>query len=82
MRKGEGDMFPSYQTYQIERPKSQAEQREIDRSNAELVAAIGAAVHRLTAPWRSSPGPRHHSRPVRIAASVPDEMAECCTAVR
>ena len=34
-------MYTGYQIYQAERPKSAREQREIDRANARLVAAIG-----------------------------------------
>jgi hypothetical protein len=34
-------MYTGYQIYQAERPKSAREQREIDMTNARLVAAIG-----------------------------------------
>jgi len=60
-------MYTGYQIYQAERPKSAREQREIDRANARLVAAIGRSALwfglRLARPvrprrqtWRPAPG--------------------------
>ena len=42
-----------YRTYEAERPKTQAEQREIDRMNGEVAAAIAQLWHSLAAPWRA-----------------------------
>jgi hypothetical protein len=59
-------MNTGYTIYQVERTKSAAEQREVDRSNAELAAGpagpdgrgqcapVGAGHHRLSGP--ESPG--------------------------
>jgi hypothetical protein len=44
----------SYRTYEAERPKTQAEQSEIDRVNGEFAAAIAQLSHSLAAPWRAA----------------------------
>ena len=66
-------MNTGYTIYQVERTKSAAEQREVDRSNAELAAAIsrlwcalGAPWRELAAPWRARRAARH--RPVWVTA--------------
>jgi hypothetical protein len=41
LKKGAFEMYTGYQIYQSERPRSAREQREIDMTNARLVAAIG-----------------------------------------
>lgn len=38
---------------QVERPRTQAEQRDIDRANGELVAAFAQLGHSAATPWRS-----------------------------
>jgi len=43
-------MNTGYTIYQVERTKSAAEQREVDRSNAELAAAISRLWRALAAP--------------------------------
>ena len=55
-----------YRTYEAERPKTQAEQREIDRINAEFAAAIAQLSHSLAAPWRAA------RRAWRIRRCVPE----------
>ena len=67
-------MYTGYQIYQAERPKSAREQREIDVTNARLVAAIGRFGLRLARPvrprrqtWRPAPG-----RPAAPAAPCPE----------
>ncbi len=49
-------MNAGYLIYQAERTPSAAEQREIDRSNAQLVAAVARLWRTLAAParWRRS----------------------------
>jgi hypothetical protein len=42
-----------YRTYEAERPKTQAEQREIDRINGEFAAAIAQLSHSFAVPWRA-----------------------------
>jgi hypothetical protein len=56
-------MNTGYLIYQAERPRSAREQREIDMSNAKLVASIGRLVRLLARPvrprrqtWRPAPG--------------------------
>jgi hypothetical protein len=56
-------MYTGYMLYQAERPKSAREQREIDRTNAKLAAAIGRLGRLLARParprrqtWRPAPG--------------------------
>jgi hypothetical protein len=46
-------MNTGYMIYQAERTKSAAEQREIDRSNAQLAASISWLWRALGAPWRA-----------------------------
>ena len=46
-------MNTGYMIYQVERTKSAAEQREVDRSNAQLAASISRLWRALTAPWRA-----------------------------
>jgi hypothetical protein len=55
-------MNTGYTIYQVERTKSAAEQREVDRSNAQLAAAIS----RL---WDALSGPDHGSS--RFRGNVP-----------
>jgi hypothetical protein len=55
-----------YRTYEAGRPKTQAEQREIDRINGEFAAAIAQLSHSLAAPWRAA------RRAWRIRRSVPE----------
>ena len=50
-------MNTGYTIYQVERTKSAAEQREVDRSNAELAAAISRLWRALAAPWRALAAP-------------------------
>ena len=59
-------MNTGYTIYQVERTKSAAEQREVDRSNAELAAAISRLWRVLAAPWRTRRAARR--RPVRVTA--------------
>jgi hypothetical protein len=64
-------MNTGYTIYQVERTKSAAEQREVDRSNAQLAAAISRLWRALAAPGRALPlrarrAARH--RPVRVTA--------------
>ena len=66
-------MNTGYTIYQVERTKSAAEQREVDRSNAQLAAAIsrlwgalGAPWRALALPWRARRAARRH--PVRVMA--------------
>jgi len=56
-------MNTGYMIYQAERPKSAREQREIDMSNARLVATIGRMWGWMSRPvrprrqtWRPAPG--------------------------
>jgi hypothetical protein len=42
-----------YRTYEAERPKTRAEQREIDRINGEFAAAIAQLSHSFAVPWRA-----------------------------
>jgi len=56
-------MNAGYMIYQAERPRSAAEQREIDISHAKLVQAVGRSGRWLTRPvrprrqtWRPAPG--------------------------
>ena len=44
-------MNTGYMIYQVERTKSAAEQREVDRSNAQLAASISRLWRALAAPW-------------------------------
>ena len=46
-------MYTGSTIYQVERTKSAAEQREVDRSNAQLAAAISRLWGALSAPWRA-----------------------------
>ena len=46
-------MNRGYMIYQVERTKSAAEQREVDRSNAQLAASISRLWRALAAPWRA-----------------------------
>jgi len=48
-------MNAGYLIYQAERTPSAAEQREIDRSNAQVVAAVARLWRTLAAPARSRP---------------------------
>jgi hypothetical protein len=66
-------MNTGYTIYQVERIKSAAEQREVDRSNVQLAAAISrlwgalaAPWPTLTLPWRARRTARRH--PVRVTA--------------
>ena len=59
-------MNTGYTIYQVERTKSAAEQREVDRSNAELAAAISRLWRMLAAPWRARRAARR--RPVWVTA--------------
>ena len=66
-------MNTGYTIYQVERTKSAAEQREVDRSNAQLAAAISrlwgalaAPWPTLTLPWRARRTARRH--PIRVTA--------------
>jgi hypothetical protein len=45
-------MNTGYTIYQVERTKSAAEQRAVDRSNAELAAVISRLWRALAVPWR------------------------------
>lgn len=45
--------FISQTLSQAGRPRTQAEQREIDRANSELVAAFAQLGHSVATPWRS-----------------------------
>ncbi len=47
-------MNTGYMIYQVERTKSAAEQREVDRSNAQLAASISRLWRALAAPWRAT----------------------------
>ena len=77
-------MNTGYTIYQVERTKSAAEQREIDRSNAQLAAAISRLWRVLAAPgralamlWRARRAARR--RPVWVAA--PRVSAETSRAI-
>ena len=77
-------MNTGYTIYQVERTKSAAEQREIDRSNAQLAAAISRLWRALAAPWHAPAVPLHarraaRRRPVRVPA--PRVSAETCHAI-
>ena len=64
-------MNTGYTIYQVERTKSAAEQREVDRSNAQLAAAISrlwGAWRRRGGGWEAS-GPGHGSS--RFRGNVP-----------
>jgi hypothetical protein len=76
-------MNTGYMIYQAERTKSAAEQREVDRSNAKLAAAISRPWRALAAPLRAR---RARRRPVRVTAmrngpgagpAVPDGRGQC-----
>jgi hypothetical protein len=68
-------MNTGYTVYQVERTKSAAEQREIDRSNAELAAAISRLWRALAAPWRARAAPsRARRRPVWVTAPGHEAM--------
>jgi hypothetical protein len=56
-------MYAGYQIYQAERPKSAREQREIDVTNARLIAAasrfgrwVSRPVRTRRQTWRPAPG--------------------------
>jgi hypothetical protein len=66
-------MYTGYTIYQAERTKSAAEQQEVDRSNAQLAAAISRLWGALAAPWRALALPLRarraaRRRPVRVMA--------------
>ena len=66
-----------YQGYEATRRKTEAEQREIDRANGELAAAL-ASVGRLLGRHRQSPRrSRRHGVSAVPAPRLPAEM-ECC----
>ena len=58
-------MNTGYTIYQVERTKSAAEQREVDRSNAQLAAAISRLWRALAAPWRALAAPWRARRAAR-----------------
>lgn len=60
-----------YRTYEAGRPKTQAEQREIDRINGEFAAAIAQLSHSLAAPWRAARQARRIRRCVAEPAPYP-----------
>ena len=78
-------MNTGYTIYQVERTKSAAEQREVDRSNAQLAAEISRLWRALAAPWRAQAAPWRarraaRRRPVwvtapRVSAETPGHAA-------
>ncbi|MGH3173096.1 MAG: hypothetical protein ACRDPF_04425 [Streptosporangiaceae bacterium] len=71
-------MNTGYTIYQVERAKSAAEQREIDRSNAQLAAAISRLWRALAVPLPARRAARR--RPVRdtaprVSAETPHAIA-------
>jgi hypothetical protein len=82
-------MNTGYLIYQAERPRSRAEQQQVDIANAELVGAVSRRWHALAAPLRAlrSAG-RAAGRPTRRPAGRPagypaagyqaaENLAEC-----
>ena len=67
-------MNTGYTIYQVERTKSAAEQREVDRSNAELAAAISRLWRALAVPLRARRG-RSRSRRPRVSAETSHAIA-------
>ena len=76
-------MNTGYTIYQVERTKSAAEQREVDRSNAELAAAISRLWRALAAPWRALAAPW---RPLAVAGTAcgmaPSGLGHCSSRLR
>ena len=60
-------MNTGYLIYQAERTRSAAEQREVDRSSAQLAASIGRMWRALAAPVRAW---RARSRPAGLARNA------------
>ena len=72
-------MNTGYMIYQVERTKSAAEQQALDRSNAELAAAISRLWRALTAPWRALAAPWRARRAARrrpVWVTAPPVSAE------
>jgi hypothetical protein len=77
-------MNTGYTIYQVERTKSAAEQREVDRSNAELAAAISRLWRALAAPWRARAVPWRARRAARrrpVWVTAPRVSAETSHAI-
>jgi hypothetical protein len=77
-------MNTGYTIYQVERTKSAAEQREVDRSNAELAAAISRLWRVLAAPWRARAVPWRARRAARrrpVWVTAPRASAETSHAI-
>ena len=77
-------MNTGYTIYQVERTKSAAEQREVDRSNAQLAAAISRLWGALGAPWRALTLPLRARRAARrcpVRVMTPRVSAETSHAI-
>jgi len=77
-------MNTGYTIYQVERTKSAAEQREVDRSNAQLAAAISRLRGALAAPWRALALPWRARRAARrrpVLVMAPRVSAETSHAI-
>jgi hypothetical protein len=79
-------MNTGYLIYQAERPRSPAEQRQVDVAHAELARAVSRGWHALTAPLRARrrPGRRRPGRPAGHPAGYrtapqAEGLAECPT---
>jgi hypothetical protein len=57
-------------SFQTERRRSEAEQREFDRVNAELVASFAQLAHSVATPWRSLQHALYGRRRSRAAARL------------